>query len=63
MKADEKRRMRELGGDVQTSPPTKRRKKKGKVEERPVEKRPPNDTPPDDECVASGEDEFFDKED
>ena len=62
-KADEKRRMRELGGDVQTSPPIKRRKKKGKVEERPVEERPPNDTPPDDEFVASGEDEFFDKED
>ena len=51
--------MRELGGDVQTSPPIKRRKKKGKVEERPVEERPPNDTPPDDEFVASGEDEFF----
>ena len=56
-KADEKRRMRELGGNVQVSPPSKRRKKKGNVEERlPIE------TPPDDEFVASGEEEFFDED-
>ena len=55
-KADEKRRMRELGGDVQVSPPAKR-KKKGKVEERL-----PDNKNPDGEFVASGEEEFFEED-
>ena len=52
-KADEKRRVRELGGDVQASPPAKR-KKKGKVENR----LPSNDIP-EGEFVASGDEEFY----
>ena len=57
-KTDEKRRVRELGGDVQSSPPAKR-KKKGKVEERL-----PDDkfTSPDNEFVESGDEQFFDND-